>query len=258
MAIGDNGGNNETSNKLYENTYYSRLRVKNPESDLSLGVSFRSGLLILEIKQLKDGFKYDTIEAIYLSQTKAKILADQIAKFKKAVADGTIKPGEAYGVNAGMNEKISYIGFHVAEDMKTMQVTIGKMNGSTGAIIESETVTFNHDYHFALEWDNIETMEVSKAYYDNLEIDQIEQLCIDFGRYMNGAIGYAVADAMRFDQARILKKMDPIYDKLGIERRSYGNNNGNRQMGSSFLDSRNSSSNHTSFDNIEDQLYDED
>jgi hypothetical protein len=43
---------------------------------------------------------------------------------------------------------------------------------------------------------------------------------------MNGAIAYSFADLTRYDNARILGKLDPIYDKLGIERRSY-NNRGN-------------------------------
>ena len=54
MSIGDFGGNsnsNNNSNKVYEGTYYSRLRLKQSDSSKTIGVSFRSGLLIISIKQ---------------------------------------------------------------------------------------------------------------------------------------------------------------------------------------------------------------
>ena len=44
MAIGDTNTNNSNQGKLYENTYYPRIRIRNAESKLSLNTSFRSGL----------------------------------------------------------------------------------------------------------------------------------------------------------------------------------------------------------------------
>ena len=72
----------------------------------------------------------------------------------------------------------------------------------------------------------------------------------DFARAMTGAFAYSVADLTRFDLAAVKGKMDPIYDKLGIEKRSYG---GNRNYGgeNNFLSNAKSSSNSTSFDDIE-------
>lgn len=260
MAIGDfnqNGSNNGNNNngKLFENTYYSRQKIKNATSKLNLNISFRSGLMIFEISEF-NGSSYNSLQAIHLSPTKATILASEIRNFKNYLESGHIVALRAFGVNAGMNEKISFIGFHVTPD-KIIKMTIGKMNGSTGEIIEQCTMDLNNDYHFSLEWNNIEDNDVEKCYINSLEIDQIEQICSDFGRHMNGAIAYSVADLTKFDTARVLKKMDPIYDKLGIERRT--NNGYNGAKGSSFLDSRNSTSNHMSYDSIEDQIgYDED
>jgi hypothetical protein len=86
-----------------------------------------------------------------------------------------------------------------------------------------------------------------KAYYDDIELIQISQLVEDFGRYMNGAAAYSLLDLQKYDYARLLNKMDPIYDKLGIEKRtnnSYKSNN--------FLSNSDKvSSNSTSFDFIE-------
>lgn len=251
MAIGDTNLNNGTSNgKLYESAYYSRLRFKNPENKLTLTPYFRSGLLALDISEQKEGFKYDSIITIFLSPTKARLLAHEILKFKEYLKSDEIVLGKAFGVNAGMNDKVSYIGFHATEDRVPM-VTIGKIDGE-GNITEQATVTLNKDYHFSLEWENIETMDVAKAYNNNIEIDQLYELVYDFGRQMSGATAYSTIDLGRFDQARILKKMDPIYDKLGIERKTYGNSGNNYNRGNSFLDnSRSVSSNSTSIDSLE-------
>lgn len=250
MAIGDNNTNNQ--NKLYENTYYSRLRFKNAESKLSLAVSFKSGLLILEISELKEGFKYEPVISIYLSPTKAKLFAEEIIKFKEYLNSGSIVEGKAFGVNAGMGDKVSFIGLH-ADSNKNIFATIGKIN-SEGKIIDSREFGFNKQYHFSLEWENIKNMDVAKSYNDTLEIDQLYELCYDFGRQMSGAAGYAAIDLGRFDTARILKKMDPIYDKLGIERKTYSSNTYTNRT-NNFLDNAQSvSSNHMSIEDMEDLL----
>lgn len=251
MAIGSDNSNGGKENKLYENTYYSRLRVKNPESKLALSPSFRSGLLVLSIAEQTDGFKYDTLEEIHLSPTKAKLLALEIEKYKKYLNEGNIIPGKAFGVNAGMGEKVTYIGIHATTDMRTV-VTIGKIDGA-GNIIEKAEISLNKDYHYALEWENIDTMDVSKSVVDNLELDQLHELCEDFGRHMNGVIGYSVADITRYDTAKLSSKLDPIFDKLGIERKSY-NGNSNRGSNNFMNNLGNTDSNHRSMDNIEDMM----
>lgn len=233
MAIGDYGNNNNNSNgnnnKMYENTYYSRLKFKNANNKLALAFSFRAGLLILEISELQDqnGFKYESLGAIHLSPTKARLLAEEVKKFKNYLNSGNIVPNKAFGVNSGMGEKVSYIGLH-SNESRDIFITIGKIDGS-GNIIEQVTIPLNKEYHFSLEWDNIQTMELSKSYNDDLELDQLEDILNDFARSMSGAIGYSAIDLGRYDLARVLKKMDPIYDKLGIERRnsdsSYGGSN---------------------------------
>lgn len=251
MAIGDTtSNNNQNSGKIFENTYYSRLRMKHADSKNSLGFYFKSGLLVLEISELKEGFKYDPIINIHLSPTKARLFANEIMKFKEYLVSGNIVPGKAFGVNAGMGEKVSYVGIHADID-KSVKITIGKFDGN-GNIVEYATTSLNKDYHFALEWDNIDKMDVSKVYDDMIELQQLYEILDDFARNMNGAVAYSVADLTKFDTSRILKKMDPIFDKLGIERKTYGNGN-NYSRSNSFLDnSRSVTSNHTSIENMED------
>ena len=256
MAIGSGSYNNNENNgkrQLYENTYYSRLRVKNDETKLALGFSFNSGLLKVEISEIKEGFKYEPVENIFITPTKALLLTKEIKNYRAYLAEGNIVEGKAFGVTAGMGEKVSYIGFHADKDAHTL-ITIGKIDGS-GNITNSVTIPLNVDYNYAIQWDNINSMELTKNYYDGIELDQIYQLFDDFSKSMNGAFAYSVLDLGKFDIASIKSKMDPIYDKLGIERRTYNNN---RSYGeNNFLSNAKANSNSTSFDDIEAQFGDD-
>lgn len=251
MAIGDmnmNGaGNTNNKQQLFENTYYSRLRIKTSDGKLALSPSFRSGLLILELSEIQEGFKYSPVINIHLSPTKARLFADEIDKFMKYYTTEELIEGKAFGVNSGMRDKVSFIAVH-SDSSKKIYLTIGKFDGS-GKITESATITLNMEYHFALEWEDIKSMQVSKVYDDTLELYQLKDLLVNFAYEMNGATAYSILDMGRYDYARVLRKMDPIFDKLGIERLGNHNNNGSRN---SFLDSmKPSGSKHTTLDDYE-------
>lgn len=250
MAIGDNNssGNTTGANRVYDTQYYSRLRFKEPDSNRSLAFSFRSGLLLIDIQRFQDsnGFRPESEATIYLSPTKARIFADQIEQFKNYYNSGNTVFGKGFGVNAGMGEKVSFIGVH-SNPNKDIFITIGKFDND-GNILESSTFTLNTNYHFGLEWEDIKTMGLQRVFYDTLELDQLHDLALDFARSMSGACGYAEADLTRYDTNRIMRRFDNIYDKLGIERR--GSQYSNSQRGNNnFLS--NSTSTHISADDIE-------
>ena len=252
MGIGDfNTNERNNSKKLFESTYYSRLRFKNPNSNLALGFTFKSGLLVIEISQLdsSNGFNYTSLQSINVSPTKAKIFAGQIETFKEYYKEGNITPGRAFGINAGMGEKVSYIGIH-ADTNKDIFVTIGKIDNE-GQILEHSTFTMNRNYHYGLEWNDINAMSLVKTYYDNIELDQFHDIVNQFANYMNGAIAYSAFDLGRYEINRLSKKIDPIYDKLGIERY---NSNGNKGGTNNFLNNAGTNSNHISSDDI-DELF---
>lgn len=256
MPIGGNYNSNNSDNgnkKLFENTFYSRTRVKNDDAKLSLGFSFRNGMIIAEISEIKEGFKYDPVENIFITQTKAALLTKEIKNYKAYLVEGDIVPGKAFGITTGMGEKVSYIGFHADKDKNTL-ITIGKIDGS-GNITNAATIPLNVEYNYAIEWEDIEAMKLSKVYYDMIELDQIAQLFEDFSKSMNGAYAYSVLDLGKYEIAGIKQKMDPIYEKLGIERRSSFNN---RSYGeNSFLtNASKASSKSTSIDDIEAQFED--
>ena len=250
MAIGGtyNGNENNSNKKLYESTYYSRLRVKNDDAKLSLSYSYKSGLLVIEASEIKQGFQYEVLESVFISPTKALLFSKEIDKFKEYIAGSKIDPKKAFGITTGMGEKVSYIGFSADKD-KHIFITLGKIDGS-GNITNSVTVPFNTEYHYSVEWDNIETMDISKVYHEDIELIQFQNMVTDFARSMSGAMAYSVMDLGRFEIAGIKGKMDPIYDKLGIERRTFNNN---RSYGgeNNFLSNAKSTSNSTSFDDIE-------
>ena len=259
MAIGGNYNSNSNSDngnsgkKFYENTYYSRLKMKNDGAKLALSYSFRSGNLIVEASEIKQGFQYEVLESVFISPTKALLFSREIDKFKEYLNSGKIDSNKAFGITTGMREKVSYIGFSADKD-KNIFITLGKIDGS-GNITNAVTVPFNSEYHYSVEWDNIEAMDLSKVYHNDIELIQFQNMIIDFARSMSGSLAYSVIDLARFDISGIKGKMDPIYDKLGIEKRSYG---GNRSYGgeNNFLNNAKSMSNSTSFDDIEAQFED--
>ena len=252
MSLGDQR-NNGSGNKLYENTYYSRTRFKDVDNKLSLGFQFRSGMLIVDISKEKEGFEYESLANIFITSTKAKILEQQIETFKKDRESGKAIPTMGYGINSGMGEIVSILAIHTTEN-NGVGITIGKVDAG-GNFTKKVDFTFNKQYNYGLKWNTIETMDVEKEYLDEIDFDQFCEVISDFARFSNGAIGYNVADITRYDTKAILNKMNPIFDKLGIERQS-GNNN--RYSGNNFFNNGNnrgdSSSDHKSYDDAMEDL----
>lgn len=243
MAIGDtfeNGAEqNGTSNsKRSEYSYYPRLKVRKDKAETQLNFEYRSGLLQFKIVKLNpDGFTWDNehpLGIIYLSPTKATLLANEIKAFKQYLAtESKIDPKRAFGVNGGMGEKVSFIAFHADKD-KNISIDIGKFDGN-GVITESVTTELNRDYHYSLEWNDLSSMDVTRVFDNTIELNQIQAMLEDFGRFMNGAAAYAQADLTRYDLGRVLGKMDPIYDKLGIERLNKGGSGFKPRQSNNFL-----------------------
>ena len=251
MAIGgtynaNNNNNGNENNKKINNTYYSRIKINNDETKLSLSYAYTLGNLVVRASEKKDEFHYDELESVHISPTKALLFSKEIDKFKEYLAGSKIEEKKAFGITTGMGEKVSYIGLS-ADKEKHIYVTLGKIDGS-GNILNAVTVPFNYDYHYAIEWNNIDAMDLEKVQYNDIEFMQFQNIIKDFARSMNGAYAYSVLDLGRYDIYSIKSKMDPIYDKLGIERRtftkSYGENN--------FLsNAKSTSSTSTTFDDIE-------
>ena len=126
MALGDlrNSGT-KSSNKLYENTYYSRVSLKGTDG-LRVGFSFKSGMLVVDISQEKEGFQFETLASCYLTPTKAMLMYNQIQEFKNQVASKSYKEGTAFGVNTGMGDISTVLLLHQVDGNNAL--TIGKVN----------------------------------------------------------------------------------------------------------------------------------
>lgn len=265
MAIGGNyegnfngnsnsyqGSGSQNSNKPYENTYYSRMRFKS-ENDV-LSVQYRSGLMILDLGTVEsNGFKVNSNIQIHLSPIKAHMLVNSIEEFMKYRAGNELNPEKGFGVPAGMGEKITFISFSTDEE-RSIYITIGKFDAQ-GRIVESYKYKMNKNYNFALSWNNLETNDLSKEFDDEAEITMLRNAIEDFSRTSNGAAGYAVADMGRWDTHRLNKRIDQMFDKLGIEK--YTGGGSNKNYGSNnFLDNASSTSRSTTLDEMENLLDD--
>ena len=256
MSIGsdtssyNNGGSNG-NNRVYDNTYYSRLKFKNNDEQIS--INYRSGLMQLTIDKVdqSNGFKVDPIISVYLSPNKAQLLANQISDFLAYREGNNIDPFKGFGVNTGMGEKVSFIAFSTDNDKK-IYVTIGKFDGN-GVITEKHKYEFANHYHYALEWNNIEKNDIVKVFDDLLEIKILQSALYDFTKAIVGASAYGVIDLARYDANKMNKRVDQIFDKLGIERitshKSYGGSN-------NYLDNAASFSKSTTLENVDDLLLD--
>ena len=257
MALGDIRNNNSSgkSNKLYENTYYSRMQFRGQDK-IRMGVSFKSGMLIVDISEEKDGFQFETLTSCYLTPTKAQLFFNQIQKFNQAVADGTYKTDSAYGVNTGIGDISTVIMIHLLG--KDPAITITKVNAD-GQNVSRFTYKFNKGYHYGISLKNYENMSsYEKEFYDDIELDQFQQVLKSFAENMNGAIAYSTIDLARYDYRAIMNKMNPIYDKLGIERgnNNYGKSDNNffNGNGGSGSFNKGGTSNNTTLDDVMNDL----
>jgi hypothetical protein len=252
MAIGDTNGSSNGSyqnNKTFEPTYYSRFRGSRVD-ELSMGINYRSGLMIIELNRMTEGAKSESVASIFLSPMKANMLVGEMKNLLEYRASGKIDPNKAFGVNAGMGEKITFIGFSTDSDKK-IYCTIGKFD-SNGAITESQKYQFASEYNYALEWSNIEANSLEKVYKDDIEIGMLIQAFEDFSRSASGALGYGTLDLNRYEANREHRRLDQVMDKLGIERRSSGSGSYGNRGDNNFLS--NASSKSTSVEEIEDLL----
>ena len=264
MAIGtDYNGNNNGNNKQSDTTYYSRFKIRSKDGRRSLGISFWSGLLIIDINDVdnNNGFKVTSLETVRLSPNKAKMLATELKSLKEYMKQDKIDPNQAFGVSSGLGSEVPYIAFSVMDnDERTIVVNIGKINGSGNIISSQSLVLDNNEYLYALEWNNLAKMDVERIQYPHLELDMIIDTLNDFGSHMNGALAYSVLDLGRYDNIRFNRRFDAIYDKLGIEKFTPGNGRGNNGGTNNFLNSlsqsQRGSSTTKSLDDIEGLLDD--
>ena len=184
-------------------------------------------------------------------------MADQLRKLK---VDRTTET--AYGINTGMGEVQTLITFmnekDSTEELPKRKCVICKLD-SDGNLQEVVEFHLNTDYYYTLEYSDFSKVEFEKSFDNDLELDEFIMILDSFAVNMNGTVGYAVMDVMRWDATRQNNKLDQIMDALNIERKSgrgnQGNNNNsyfNRNGAASTDNSNRARSNHRSVEDLED------
>ena len=268
-SYGTSSSNNRFNNNNNSNdrTYYSRLNFRNYDANsnsftLNLSVQFTIGLMKIKIDEREGEGSYKELESIFLSPTKAYMLAEELKKFKAMYLSGDRTP-KMYGINGGMKEVISFLGVFTIND--NIIIRLGKFKSDNGEIVSQVDFTMSTNTCNADEWDNPENFTaLTLVQYPLAELDQLIIVCEEFARAMNGAAAYSVLDLGRYDINRFGSRFDQIFDKLGIERYSSGNNGGGFKS-SNFLNNAasnngmygNNTSKTKSLDSIEDMFDDE-
>lgn len=206
--------NNQNNNKMVESTYYSRFRIKNEDTKLSLNASFWAGSLKLAITEIggERSFnnKIEELAYIHLSPTKAHLLVNCIDNI---LSDG-FSSNKILGVNTGVGENQGI--FVVACENNTPYIILGKVNPS-GSFINSQKFIFNNDYQYSINFKDIKSLKFEKQYDNKLELIQLRNLLEDFSRSSNGAYGYSVHDVARYEISKMNNKLYQIGSKLNTD-----------------------------------------
>ena len=245
MAMGDsysrNNGNNSNQSSI-DKSFYSRLRIKNDNTQMSLNFTFWRGLLKLSINNVPRSAdeKIEEMGYIHLSPNKAFIFSECV-KYVLTHEDSL----DIKGVDTGIGETRGMLA--IGRDMGKPFLIIAKV-GKDGKYESQLRFDFNWDYNYYLDITELEPLKFKKTYNNNAELEQVYHLLIDYARSSSGAYAYAVHDIGRYESARFSNMIKAIADKVGVESGySNGNNKSySRSNDSYFSGNGNNSSNNSS------------
>ena len=224
MALGTNsrnyhsGNQGNNQNQMFEPSYYSRLRIKNPEQNLALSFTFWKGTLKIAINEtgtnVQDGRSNNTeLAYIHLSPTKAMILAEGVSRI---INDDS---NAVYGIDTGSGETRGFIA--VGREMGNPYIFIAKVNPN-GDYESSQRFNFNVDYNYILKIHDITNLKCQKEFMNNVELVQFMNLLKDYSRCASGALGASVHDIGRYEAAKTSNLIRKIAEKSGADSK-YGN-----------------------------------
>lgn len=226
MALGNsysNQGNNQ--NSMWEPSYYSRLRIKNPVENIGLTFIFWKGTLkvsIAETGSAQEG-RNNELAYIHLSPTKARILAEAV---QRVIANPEGK--DIYGVDTGTGETRGFIA--IGREQSVPFLFIAKVNGQ-GGYESSQRFTFNADYNYLLKVHDLAKLKCQKEFMNQVELQQFADLLNDYARFASGALGASFYDIGRYEAAKLSNMVRKIGEKTGALDANYrGNGSGNNSF----------------------------
>lgn len=209
MALGSSYSNqNNNQNSMWEPSYYSRLRIKNPTDNLALNFVFWKGTLKVSIanSNIQDGRNPD-LAYIYLSPTKASLLASCVNRIMN-----NKETDDIFGVDTGVGETRGFIAIGRRQGIPFL--FIAKVTPD-GKYESSQTFNFNNDYNYLLKVHNLDSLKFQKEYMNNVELLQFYDLLCDYARFASGALGASVHDIGRYETAKITNIVRKIGEKTG-------------------------------------------
>ena len=238
-------------------TVYSDYSFANPESAVDqtrLSPTFCLGMLKISIdpRDQSNPKPYPTYDdkagvSIYLTHTKALLLLNDIEEFEKNPSMAT-----SVGVDSGRGDKQGLI-----------QITNGAEFGTTNRCIVIRKIGMDDhnnpyvsasfayelkedNYHYTIRNFNPEDpTQFDKVYQNNTELEQFKTLLRQYIEAQTNAMAYSLMEQMKYNNSRVNTKLDLVMEKLGIEKKTYGNNGG----GNSTSIFQNSGNNNRSFSN---------
>lgn len=253
------GNYNNSKQKYQDPTVYSGYRFSNPTSKVdatSISCSFWRKSLKISIAPKKKSnddtiaWDYDNAISIYITHTKARILAEEIKKF--------IKEPDKYN-NVGVNSGSGVIVVANGSKYGTTNpvIIISKIDNETGKTESNIAYETNSDnYHYGLENFDDEKFTFSKTYYNNLELEQLVTLLTQYYISMCGALAYSVVDEMKYTDNKMTNMLKGIAENLGVDT-GYKKNNYNSSNSIFNKDNKDNNNNpysQSSIDDIESQM----
>lgn len=239
MAL--NGSNGEQNRRNYDPTMISRMKFKerlkgvDPKDSKELCFKYWKDRLQVYIQVWGNDSKPQELASIYLSPTKARVLSNEIRslmneedEFTNPISRGTMTGiGETRGLIYVMNTKES------TEEHPDRVLVISSVN-------KDGQEEGHCEFHFASD---ISSLRFERNNYKDFEMNLFKDMELDifcdlldaFANISNGAIGFGVVDAMRFNTTSMNNKVNSIMEKLGIQR-SGGNYSNSNRAGSSYFD----------------------
>lgn len=266
MALGSNyqsGNQGNNTNKMYEPTYYSRLRIKNPLENLSVSFTFWSGTLkisITDTTSIPENGKVNDLAFIYLSPTKARVFSECVERVIK-----NPESSDTFGVNTGSGDTNGFIA--IGRDMGKPFLFIAKVD-KEGKYQSSQRFNFNYDYNYLLRVNDLNSLKIQKEYCNTVELEQLYDILTDYARAASGALGAMIHDTGRYEAAKLSGMVRKLCEASGVNTGSgYNKSNGNgnnaffsgadeeyAQPGSSPVGSVHRRSTYQSIDDLEDEL----
>lgn len=203
MSLGKSYNNNK-SNDNYNVQVYSKYGFGNPLSKIdptALSFRFWKGSLVISILPRiatnDDSIDYDKQNAIsiYLSHTKARLLAYDILEFLNN--PGTISSA---GVVSGAGLITITDG---SEFNSSNPCLVIRKKGEDGGIQSSYAYEFKSDYHFTVRNYNEKNDTFDQHLYPQLEIDEFVTLLEEYYKSMTNALAYSFMEVNKYHQSKV-------------------------------------------------------